>query len=135
MLDDSLPLTVIEKEEWGDPADEQIYACMAGYSPVDNVVKGGRYPTILATAGLHDPRVGYWEPAKWVATLRRDADPRGPVLLKCELGAGHFSTTGRFKVLKEVALEHAFLLKAVGRLHAPRAGADGGAAQGAVAAE
>jgi oligopeptidase B len=116
MADDSLPLTVIEKEEWGDPADPAAYAAMAAYSPVDCIVPGGAYPAILATGGLHDPRVGYWEPAKWVATLRARAAPRGPVLLKVDTGAGHFSKSGRFAVLGEKATELAFLLKAVGRL-------------------
>jgi oligopeptidase B len=75
------------------------------------------YPAILVTAGLHDPRVGYWEPAKYVATLRkktRDMERRRPVLLKIDMGAGHFSMSGRFDQLKEVALDMAFTLKQLG---------------------
>jgi oligopeptidase B len=132
MADDSLPLTVIEKEEWGDPGEPDGYAWMAAYSPIDNVVPRAPYPSVLATAGLHDPRVGYWEPAKWVATLRAVGAPRGPVLLKVDTGAGHFSKSGRFDVLKEKAFEHAFLLKAVGMLGAAKK--DGGGGGGVVSA-
>jgi hypothetical protein len=96
------------------------YDWMAAYSPIDNIVPQAPYPTILATAGLHDPRVGYWEPAKYAAKVRAVGAPRGPVMLKVDLGAGHFSKSGRFDVLKEKAFEHAFLLKAVGMLGAKK---------------
>ena len=88
------------------------------YSPVDNI-RPARYPSVLVTAGLHDPRVGYWEPAKYVAALRAARTDRGLTLLKCELGAGHFSQSGRFDRLKEVAVEYAFLLKCTGMAAAP----------------
>lgn len=123
MADPTLPLTVIEYEEWGSPHNPAGYASLAAISPIDNVVPGGRYPAILATGGLHDPRVGYWEPAKWIATLRAKAAPRGPVLLKIDTGAGHFSKSGRFAVLTEKAFELAFLLKAVGKLGDKKAAA------------
>ncbi|KAI8471644.1 MAG: prolyl oligopeptidase [Monoraphidium minutum] len=115
MLDETIPLTTIEWEEWGNPREPEYYDYMKSYSPVDNV-KPQRYPNILVTAGLHDPRVGYWEPAKWVARLRAAKTDANLLLLKTELGAGHFSVTGRFERLKEVALEYAFLLKTAGQL-------------------
>jgi len=96
MLDETIPLTTIEWEEWGNPRESKYYEYMKSYSPVDNVQDGGKYPNILVTAGLHDPRVGYWEPAKYVATLRKKAAKGSLILLKCEMGAGHFSMSGRF---------------------------------------
>ncbi|GLC51718.1 hypothetical protein PLESTB_000532400 [Pleodorina starrii] len=131
MLDETIPLTIIEREEWGDPlADPQVYSYMMSYSPVDNV-KAQDYPHVLAIAGLHDPRVGYWEPAKFVAKLREHKTDSRLLLLKTEMGAGHFSVTGRFERLKEVAFEYAFLLKTLGMLQVPLAGAEG--AEAAVA--
>jgi oligopeptidase B len=113
MLDDSLPLTVIERDEWGDPeADPEIYRIMKGYSPYDNV-HPGRYPDVLATAGLEDPRVGYWEPAKWVQRLRA-ADPANRVLLRVELQAGHGGPTGRYDAWRDEAFVLAFVLQAMG---------------------
>ncbi len=109
MLDASIPLTVIEWEEWGNPADPEYYRYMISYSPYDNV-EAKEYPAILATAGLNDPRVQYWEPAKWVAKLRVCKTDDNPLLLKTEMGAGHFSKSGRYDYLEEVALEYAFIL-------------------------
>ncbi|KAI8467012.1 MAG: prolyl oligopeptidase [Monoraphidium minutum] len=114
MLDESIPLTTTEFEEWGNPADPKYYGYIKSYSPVDNVARQ-RYPALLVTAGLNDPRVQYWEPAKWVARLRAAKTDANPLLLKTEMGAGHFSVTGRFERLKDDALEYAFLLKAVGQ--------------------
>ena len=120
MLDETLPLTVLEWEEWGNPVDDpEIYAVMKSYSPYDNVrsVDGDghpvRYPDILATAGLSDPRVGFWEPAKWVAKLRA-ANPENRVLLKTELGAGHGGPSGRYDAWKDEAFVYAFILDALG---------------------
>jgi oligopeptidase B len=120
ILDETLPLTVIEWEEWGNPVeDPEIYRIMKSYSPYDNVVSVDdtgtpvRYPDILATAGLSDPRVGYWEPAKWVAKLRA-ANPDNRVLLKTELGAGHGGPSGRYEAWKDEAFVFAFLLDALG---------------------
>ncbi|KAI8467013.1 MAG: prolyl oligopeptidase [Monoraphidium minutum] len=113
MLDESIPLTTTEFEEWGNPTDPKYYGYIKSYSPVDNVARQ-RYPALLVTAGLNDPRVQYWEPAKWVARLRAAKTDANPLLLKTEMGAGHFSVTGRFDELKDSALEYAFLLKALG---------------------
>ncbi|CAL5221645.1 g3872 [Coccomyxa viridis] len=113
MLDDTIPLTTTEWEEWGCPKDKEYYEYMKSYSPVDNIKRAG-YPNILVTAGLHDPRVGYWEPAKYVAKLREYKTDSNMLLFKCEMGAGHFSQSGRFDRLKEVAMEMAFLLKCMG---------------------
>jgi len=118
MQDESIPLTVIEYEEWGNPADLEYYKYIGSYSPVDNI-QAARYPNILITAGLHDPRVGYWEPAKFCAKLRETKTDSNLLLFKCDMGAGHFSQSGRFDKLKEVAVEFAFLLKCVGLQHAP----------------
>jgi oligopeptidase B len=120
MLDPTIPLTTIEWEEWGNPLEKkEFYDYMLTYSPMDNVQPTVRYPSMLVTGGLHDPRVGYWEPAKFVAKVRAVADTSNSLLLlKCEMGAGHFSQSGRFDRLKEVAIEHAFLLKCCGMLDA-----------------
>jgi len=120
MLDETIPLTVIEFEEWGNPAEAEYYHYMKSYSPVDNI-QAAAYPNILITAGLHDPRVGYWEPAKFCALLREQKTDDNLLLFKCDMGAGHFSQSGRFDRLKEVALEHAFLLKCLGMLQTPAA--------------
>ncbi len=113
MLDADLPLTVGEWEEWGNPlADEEAYLRILSYSPYDNVTTG-TYPSLLVTAGLNDPRVGYWEPAKWVAKIRA-LSPSTKVLLRTELGAGHGGPSGRYDSWKEEALVFAFLLDALG---------------------
>lgn len=118
--DESLPLTVIEWEEWGNPVeDPEAYATIKAYSPYDNVRStddaGGalRYPDILATAGLEDQRVGFWEPAKWVARLRQ-ANPENRVLLKTELEAGHGGPSGRYDAWREEAFVLSFVLDALG---------------------
>ncbi len=114
MLDPTLPLTVTEWEEWGNPLeDPEIYATMKSYSPYDNVKDGVRYPDILATGGLSDPRVGFWEPAKWVQKLRA-ASPESRILLRTEMGAGHGGPSGRYDSWKEEALSLACLLDALG---------------------
>ena len=120
ILDETLPLTVLEWEEWGNPVeDPEIYGVMKSYSPYDNVAGIGpdgsrvRYPDILATAGLSDPRVGFWEPAKWVAKLRT-ANPENKVLLKTEMGAGHGGPSGRYDAWKDEAFVYAFILDALG---------------------
>jgi oligopeptidase B len=113
ILDDTLPLTVIEWEEWGNPgADPEVYAVMKSYSPYDNV-RPGRYPDMLVTAGLEDPRVGYWEPTKWVQKLRA-ADPANRILFKVELTAGHGGPSGRYDAWRDEAFVLAFVLDAVG---------------------
>ena len=114
MLDASLPLTPPEWPEWGNPIDSaEDYARIAGYSPIDNVEEKA-YPAILATGGLTDPRVTYWEPAKWVATLRARRTDDGLTLLHMNMGAGHGGASGRFDGLREDARDWAFLLWALG---------------------
>ncbi len=114
MLDDTLPLTVIEWEEWGNPgADPEVYSVMKGYTPYENV-RPTRYPALLVTAGLEDPRVGYWEPAKWVQKLRA-TDPGGHVLFKVELDSGHAGPSGRYEAWRDEAFVVAFVLDAVGQ--------------------
>jgi oligopeptidase B len=109
MLDDSIPLTTGEYDEWGNPNDETYYHYIKSYSPYDNV-KPLVYPNILVTTGLHDSQVQYWEPAKWVAKLRDVQQEDNLILLHTNMDAGHGGASGRFEALKEVAMEYAFLL-------------------------
>lgn len=114
MLDESLPLTVIEWEEWGNPQIEDQYSWMRAYAPYENIREGEEYPALFATAGLNDPRVSYWEPAKWVAALRLRTSSRGPVILKTEMGAGHGGKSGRYDAWRDEAEVIAFLVSQVG---------------------
>jgi oligopeptidase B len=109
MLDESIPLTTGEFDEWGDPKEKEAYDRMLSYSPYDNV-KDARYPAMLVTTGLHDSQVQYWEPAKWVQRLREHQQSDAPILLYTNMEAGHGGASGRFERLKEVALDYAFLL-------------------------
>ena len=109
MLDDSIPLTTGEYDEWGNPNDETYYHYIKSYSPYDNV-KPLVYPNTLVTTGLHDSQVQYWEPAKWVAKLRDVQQEDNLILLHTNMDAGHGGASGRFEALKEVAMEYAFLL-------------------------
>jgi oligopeptidase B len=113
MLDASLPLTVIEYDEWGNPEDPEAYACIRSYSPYDNVARKA-YPHILVTAGLNDPRVAYWEPAKWTAKLRATKTDHNRLLLRTNMGAGHGGASGRYDVLREIAFKYAFILDVLG---------------------
>ena len=114
MLDDTLPLTPIEWPEWGNPIeDEAAFECIRSYSPYDQL-KPRDYPPILVTAGLNDPRVTYWEPAKYVAKLRTLKTDENPLLLKTNMGAGHGGRSGRYDRLYEVAEEYAFMLFSMG---------------------
>jgi oligopeptidase B len=114
ILDDTLPLTPPEWPEWGNPiTDKAAYETIASYSPYENV-KALAYPHILAEAGLTDPRVTYWEPAKWVAKLRANSTSSNLLLFKVNMGAGHGGASGRFDRLKEVAFNYAFGLKVSG---------------------
>ena len=127
MLDASLPLTPPEWPEWGNPLESaEDYRLIASYSPYDNVA-ALPYPPILAIAGLTDPRVTYWEPAKWVARLRACTTSGQPVLFKINMEAGHAGASGRFSRLEEVAFAYAFALKVVGRhgMQVPGAGPAG----------
>ncbi|WP_183713205.1 S9 family peptidase [Bradyrhizobium sp. ERR14] len=118
MLDDTLPLTPPEWPEWGNPIEsEQDFRTILSYSPYDNVAAKD-YPAILAMGGLTDPRVTYWEPAKWIARLRATMSGGGPVLLRTNMGAGHGGASGRFDRLDEVAIVYAFALWAAGMAEA-----------------
>jgi oligopeptidase B len=124
MRDETLPLTPPEWPEWGNPiTDEAAFRTILSYSPYENVAAKD-YPAILAMAGLTDPRVTYWEPAKWVARLRATMRSGGPILLHTNMGAGHGGASGRFDRLDEVALVYAFALWTVGRAHEPTSTAD-----------
>jgi oligopeptidase B len=113
MLDDTLPLTPPEWPEWGNPiTDAEAFAVIRRYSPYDNV-RAQAYPAMLVLAGLADPRVTYWEPAKWVARLRRRKTTDSTLVLRINLDAGHAGAAGRFDRLKEVALAYAFAVEAV----------------------
>ena len=114
ILDETLPLTVLEWEEWGNPVtDPEVYEYMRSYSPFDNVA-AAEYPAMLVTAGLNDPRVSYWEPAKWVQRLRERTTGTRPILLKTELGAGHMGPSGRYDAWRDEAFVFAFVLDALG---------------------
>ncbi len=113
MLDASIPLTVIEYEEWGNPNEKPYYDYIRSYSPYDNI-EAKNYPNLLVTAGLNDPRVHYWEPAKWTAKLRASKTDSNRILLKTEMGSGHGGPSGRYDALKETAFEYAFILDVLG---------------------
>ena len=114
MLDETIPLTMIEYEEWGNPQEKAYYDYIKSYSPYDNVVPQP-YPPMLVTTGLNDPRVAYWEPAKWVAKLRATKTDSNPILLKTNMGAGHSGASGRYDYLREVAFKYAFILGVLGK--------------------
>jgi oligopeptidase B len=115
MLDASLPLTPPEWPEWGNPIESrEDFEIIRAYSPYDNVA-ARRYPHIFAYGGLTDPRVTYWEPAKWIARLRARNLSDSLILLKTNMEAGHGGASGRFEALKELALDFAFALKIAGK--------------------
>lgn len=109
MLDESIPLTTSEYDEWGNPNDSVYYRYMLSYSPYDNVARTN-YPALLVTTGLHDSQVQYWEPAKWVAKMRVNKTDKNPLLLWINMDYGHGGASGRFQRYHETALEYAFLL-------------------------
>lgn len=113
MLDDDIPLTTGEFDEWGDPGKKDCYEYMLSYSPYDNV-EAKNYPNLLVTTGLHDSQVQYWEPAKWVAKLRDRKTDDNLLLLHTNMDAGHGGQSGRFRQYRETALEYAFMLKLEG---------------------
>jgi oligopeptidase B len=112
MMDETIPLTVIEWEEWGDPHDKLFFDAMLAYSPYDNVVAQD-YPPMLITSGLNDPRVQYWEPTKWTAQLRAHKTDGNVLLLKTNMGAGHGGASGLYGYLEDKAFLWAFLLESV----------------------
>ena len=109
MLDDKIPLTTSEYDEWGNPNKEEFYRYILSYSPYDNVSKIN-YPNLLVTTGLHDSQVQYWEPAKWVAKLRDYKTDNNKLFLHTNMGTGHGGSSGRFEAIKDLAKEYAFLL-------------------------
>jgi len=113
MLDDKLPLTVNEYDEWGNPQRREYYDYIKSYSPYDNVHRAS-YPAMLVTAGLNDPRVSYWEPAKWVARLRTANEGDCPIVLKTQMGSGHMGPSGRYESWREEALVMAFVMTQFG---------------------
>ncbi len=114
MLDESIPLTTGEFQEWGNPKNKEYYDYMLSYSPYDNV-EAKAYPNLLVTSGLHDSQVQYWEPTKWVAKLRELKTDQNLLLLETNMEAGHGGASGRFNALKELALEYSFLLMLEGK--------------------
>jgi oligopeptidase B len=110
MLDASLPLTPLEYNEWGNPNDKEYFDYIRSYSPYDNV-EAKEYPYIFVTTGASDPRVGYWEAAKWVAKLREMKKNENQIVLKIDLDSGHSGASSRFDYIKEVAEEFAFIIK------------------------
>jgi oligopeptidase B len=113
MCDPSIPLTTGEWEEWGNPNEAKYFDYMLSYSPYDNV-RAQPYPHVLITAGLHDPRVAYWEPAKWASKLRSLKTDDNEVIVKMDLDSGHFSASDRYKYLREKAFDQAFVLDKLG---------------------
>ena len=109
MLDETIPLTTFEFDEWGDPKDEDSYYYMLSYSPYDQVEEKD-YPAIFITTGYHDSQVQYFEPAKWIARLRDKRTNKEPLLMYCNMDAGHGGASGRFEAYKETAMEYAFLI-------------------------
>ncbi|MFQ6606792.1 MAG: S9 family peptidase [Fidelibacterota bacterium] len=115
MLDETIPLTVIEFEEWGNPKEKKFYDYMLSYSPYDNVTTQD-YPNMLITTSLNDPRVAYWEPAKWTAKLRALKTDQNRLLLKINMNAGHGGASGRYEYLKEIAFNYTFIFDVLGLL-------------------
>ncbi|MDD3146616.1 MAG: S9 family peptidase [Candidatus Riflebacteria bacterium] len=113
MLDPSLPLVREEYEEWGNPEEKEFFDYMLSYSPYDNI-SAQNYPDMLVTGGLNDPRVSFWEPAKFVAKLRATKTGQNMLLLKTNLDAGHGGASGRYDFIKEIAFEYAFIFKVLG---------------------
>ena len=113
MWDESIPLTTGEFDEWGNPKDKVYYDYIKSYSPYDNVSRVD-FPNLLITTGYWDSQVQYWEPAKWIAKIREYRTNKNLLLMYCNMDVGHGGASGRFESLKEVALEHAFLLKLEG---------------------
>ena len=113
MLDESIPLTTGEFDEWGNPKDEEYYYYMLSYSPYDNV-KAMDYPAMLVTTGFHDSQVQYWEPAKWVAKLRELKTDGNLLLFQTQMDFGHGGASGRFQWIRDLALEYAFIFDQLG---------------------
>ena len=109
MLDESIPLTTGEFDEWGNPKDAEYYKYIKSYSPYDNIEKKA-YPNMLITTGYWDSQVQYWEPAKWIAKLRDYHQGDNVIMMECNMDVGHGGASGRFQRFKEYAMEYAFFL-------------------------
>ena len=109
MNDPTIPLTTLEYDQWGNPADKEYYEYMLSYSPYDNI-RATEYPHMLITTGLNDPRVAYWEPAKFAAKLRELKTDDNLIVLYTNYDSGHAGASGRYDFLKEVAQDFAFLI-------------------------
>ena len=109
ILDDSLPLSITERDEWGDPNEKEFYDYIKSYSPYDNV-SAGEFPALYISAGLNDPRVGYWEPAKWAAKIRVCKTDDNLLILRTEMHSGHGGKSGRYDKFRETAIEYAFII-------------------------
>ena len=123
MMDPSIPLTINEYEEWGNPNELAYFEYIQSYSPYDNIPKDAKLPHLLIKAGLNDPRVQYWEPAKWVAKLRdRQKDfskeKQSMIIFDCKMGSGHFGSSGRYAYYKEIAADYAWAVKMLQEAHA-----------------
>ncbi len=114
MLDESIPLTTGEYDEWGNPNEREYYFYILSYSPYDNVQQQA-YPALFVTTGYHDSQVQYWEPAKWVAKLRKYKTDNNPLLFYCDMSTGHSGASGRFKQYRDIAREYAFILDLAGK--------------------
>lgn len=114
MLDTSIPLTVAEYDQWGNPNEKEAYDYIKSYSPYDNL-KAQAYPSTLVMTGYHDSQVQYWEPAKWVAKMRDLTKSEDQILFRVDMEAGHSGTTGRFKSLEDTAIVYTFLLSLTGQ--------------------
>ena len=123
MLDESIPLTAGEWEEWGNPAEREYFDYMLSYSPYDNVSEQ-EYPHMLVTSGLNDPRVQYWEPTKWVARLREKKKGDSALLLRTNMSAGHGGQSGRYGRIEDTAFEYAWLLDTWGLAEEEKPGQD-----------
>ena len=119
MLDESIPLTAGEYDEWGNPNDPNYYEYIRSYSPYDNILPV-KWPHLLVIAGLHDSQVQYWEPAKWVAKRRATFNDERRLLLKTNMDAGHGGVTGRYQQYRELALQYTFLLDIAGLVEKPK---------------
>ena len=109
MLDEDIPLTTGEYDEWGNPANEEYYHYLKSYSPYDNVMPQN-YPAMFVRTGYHDSQVQYWEPAKWVTKIRTHKTNDTPLIFMCDMNTGHSGASGRFKQYRETAREYAFML-------------------------
>ncbi len=116
MFDESIPLTTGEFDEWGNPKQKEYFEYMLSYSPYDNV-SNQEYPPMLITTGFHDSQVQYWEPLKWIAKLRKNKKDNNPLILYCDMAVGHGGASGRFKRIREIAMEYTFLLELSGRIN------------------